>query len=683
MKDNVSVFVEPGTILDHRGVNGNLFASTGTLTGTEFNTAANLQRGDDVIETTVAHGILSVGGIYPAAPLDPNELWRIRGQRNALSSDAGDWRCGNGTAGLNSTNFVEWMLVVEVLSTTSFRVAVPLEFPDYLINDSSDPDPDARTRTTVQKVAPLRDAHWYGGIILADDETNATTLATSSLAVGCSVNDLIIRRGSANGRSVGFALSFGCEYRNVAIERGPVKDWSHSPDHASRNDFVVTSSQDCGLVGCSTRYAAQPVDLTYSGSGGVNVRPYVTDCTFDGCYEAATTHPGVYQAEWLRNKFLNCAYGAILERGLQATIHGNTCTSTTELGNAVRPGEDSVAIEINDGHAKGVDVQFNKITGFRDAVRIDDTGDDAEQCFTNVDAYILNNIIGDCYTGLATSFSATIKYAGLRNIHYRNNSHRRMQRSLVRLEGYSAGVDVIGNTLDGVFLNVAVNTSVSLVRAANGNCPGLLIDKNVWKRPPGSVAEAATVTLVSLEDVSDVATFPVLTWARKTRIRHNVVPFTDGMTGLVAAVSSTMDQIAPWSDGNLDGVRLQMQGATGPVGTSPLSTSATEYLTAQGILAPQATETDARQAIISQTIRLKRFYVILSTAPGVGQSRTFTVRRNGVDTLATVTISGAATNGTFAGDVEILSGGYPTISSTLTGTPAAAKAMYSFDYVLP
>jgi hypothetical protein len=41
---------------------------------------------------------------------------------------------------------------------------------------------------------------------------------------------------------------------------------------------------------------------------------------------------------------------------------------------------------------------------------------------------------------------------------------------------------------------------------------------------------------------------------------------------------------------------------------------------------------------------LKNFYVALETAPGGGDSWTFVVRRNGVDTAVTCTASGSATS---------------------------------------
>ena len=73
------------------------------------------------------------------------------------------------------------------------------------------------------------------------------------------------------------------------------------------------------------------------------------------------------------------------------------------------------------------------------------------------------------------------------------------------------------------------------------------------------------------------------------------------------------------------------------------------------------------------TVTLTAFYVAVSTAPGVGKSRTFTVRKNAADTGLVVTISDNATSGNITGQsvpLSALSDRW-TIKAVPSGTPAA------------
>jgi hypothetical protein len=69
---------------------------------------------------------------------------------------------------------------------------------------------------------------------------------------------------------------------------------------------------------------------------------------------------------------------------------------------------------------------------------------------------------------------------------------------------------------------------------------------------------------------------------------------------------------------------------------------------------------------------LRGLYVKLITPPGVGASRTFTVRKSTGDTVLVATISDTNTTASVLANVECAQGELLTFKSTISGTPAAA-----------
>ena len=111
---------------------------------------------------------------------------------------------------------------------------------------------------------------------------------------------------------------------------------------------------------------------------------------------------------------------------------------------------------------------------------------------------------------------------------------------------------------------------------------------------------------------------------------------------------------------------------TGSGSFIPPSPTATTYggMGAAGF--PVAAE-NAQQVPLSEAVTITDLLVAVATAPGAGASWTFTVRKNGADTAATVTISGAATSATFTGTVTCVAGDLLTIAAVpSTGTVPAA-----------
>lgn len=115
-------------------------------------------------------------------------------------------------------------------------------------------------------------------------------------------------------------------------------------------------------------------------------------------------------------------------------------------------------------------------------------------------------------------------------------------------------------------------------------------------------------------------------------------------------------------------VRFPIFGDTG----AP-STSATNYAPVCGAGAAWSAGESGIQVPVSESCALTDFGMHLVAAPGGEGSYKFTIRKNGVDTAATVTIAGAATDATpWIGSVSFASGDLISVSCVPTGTPTAA-----------
>ncbi len=94
----------------------------------------------------------------------------------------------------------------------------------------------------------------------------------------------------------------------------------------------------------------------------------------------------------------------------------------------------------------------------------------------------------------------------------------------------------------------------------------------------------------------------------------------------------------------------------------------------------QTTEADVEQ-IIPIACTLQNFRVLLTAAPGVGDSRTFTVRKNGVDTSITVTIEDTDTTGTSSNTASFVAGDKATVETTSSGAGTSnAKFRWACEF---
>jgi len=109
-------------------------------------------------------------------------------------------------------------------------------------------------------------------------------------------------------------------------------------------------------------------------------------------------------------------------------------------------------------------------------------------------------------------------------------------------------------------------------------------------------------------------------------------------------------------------------------GTSYCSISA-------GSIGNSSNNASYRRQLIPSSGTLKNLYIKLTTAPGGVATWTYTVRKNGVNTALTLTISGANTTGNVVSDVAFIAGDEIDIVITPTGTPVISDTAMGAQYI--
>lgn len=133
-------------------------------------------------------------------------------------------------------------------------------------------------------------------------------------------------------------------------------------------------------------------------------------------------------------------------------------------------------------------------------------------------------------------------------------------------------------------------------------------------------------------------------------------------------------------------------GMTGPVGPTGIIPDAIWFLNSAvnvnnnnliGLNTVQTLANEFRaQSIFPEPRTVKRLTVIVSAAPGVGNARTITMRRNGVNTTMAVTIADTATTASIDDDHAFAALDMISFLNTNTGGPAGAAISISFTYGL-
>jgi len=120
----------------------------------------------------------------------------------------------------------------------------------------------------------------------------------------------------------------------------------------------------------------------------------------------------------------------------------------------------------------------------------------------------------------------------------------------------------------------------------------------------------------------------------------------------------------------------------GGTGTGTLSRTLTNYVPMFNASVSNVESQNQQFMPVAGTI--SNFYVILNGSPGSGNSFTFVVRKNGVDTLVTCTISGTNTTGSdLTNSVSFAAGDYISIMVTPTGNPTARTMRWTAQFLPP
>ncbi|MED2978781.1 XkdX family protein [Bacillus swezeyi] len=421
-KSNIRITSDPAAKIEVNGGNG--IVVEGSI-GEEISIAANLTMGDTVIETTVEHG-LKVG-----------DLVRIKSQRDALSSDAGDnWRLGYATASVPGCYFGEFVRVKTVTSTTSFETTAGLLFPDYRTDSANETASTARATTTIQKVTPIEN------VII--DGLNFTGQASRFITVKYG-NHCYTRNNTAYSVSDGYFIIF--ENSLACGDSGSriYYDTTTAPTEMyTRNAFKVVSSQACGFFGSYAENGTQPFDITYTTSETPSINCYVNNCETKGSTQnPMTSHGGTYAVTVLGNAFNECQLNGPMIRTRSSRISNNTVIGTSNSS--------SYGIGLYEGWARDCVVTSNTVSSFKDGIRIID-GTATDQQFKWVGAIISNNTITNTNQALYISRESTNLYTGEVGIEIFGNVVNNMSGTTakpVRIEAYVCGVEIHNNVFNG------------------------------------------------------------------------------------------------------------------------------------------------------------------------------------------------------------------------------------------
>lgn len=421
-KSNIRITSDPAAKIEVNGGNG--IVVEGSI-GEEIPIAANLTMGDTVIETTVEHG-LKVG-----------DLVRIKSQRDALSSDAGDnWRLGYATASVPGCYFGEFVRVKTVTSTTSFETTAGLLFPDYRTDSANETASTARATTTIQKVTPIEN------VII--DGLNFTGQASRFITVKYG-NHCYTRNNTAysvaDGYFIIFENSLACGDSGSRI----YYDTTTAPTEMyTRNAFKVVSSQACGFFGSYAENGTQPFDITYTTGETPSINCYVNNCETKGSTQnPMTSHGGTYAVTVLGNTFNECQLNGPMIRTRSSRISNNTVIGTSNSS--------SYGIGLYEGWARDCVVTSNTVSSFKDGIRVID-GTATDQQFKWVGAIISNNTITNTNQALYISRDSSNQYTGEVGIEIFGNVVNNMSGSTakpVRIEAYVCGVEIHNNVFNG------------------------------------------------------------------------------------------------------------------------------------------------------------------------------------------------------------------------------------------
>lgn len=240
------------------------------------------------------------------------------------------------------------------------------------------------------------------------------------------------------------------------------------------------------------------------------------------------------------------------------------------------------------------------------------------------------------------------------------------------------GIHSTGTGFPGTFVQASVFSFVLVSSVGSGNKRGILIDQ-----PNGFRTFQSVISCNSIGGTGPVISVETNhASAQYVGVESIIRGFS--VAGPYADISQTLGSIT------LSGSNLITMTANGKpfnlvqypknfiFADSGAIGSTTTYLR-PGTATASASEVQLR---VSQIMVVKALSIRLANAPGVGNSVTWTLRKNGVNTGITLTISDASTSGLFnTASVNFQAGDLLSISQVPSGANAASDVMAVIDFI--
>lgn len=386
-----SVVVGNGATLKPKTSLMQLFSIKGTVEQVDVATAGIYNAGASLFTTEAPHGF-TVG-----------DTVRIVGQRQIASLDAPyEDRLGMATSNANGPWNAEYLTVKQVVSSTQFKTLTGLIFNAYRPDKAQETHPQARDRTTVNRM------YWNQGTRVEGFRIRGNIATTFSVeyAKDVVIQDVHEVRDSESGAFVSFMGCYRCTVTDcysayVGVPSGDVALYQ-------RPLFRMISSQACVVDRCKSDGGNQVVDYTYHRTYMLpTIACVVRGCEFSGyANNPVTTHPGCWGAIITGNDFRAGDPDGTRSSGLgvrspYSLITGNMISGYPRAGltGADITWNANYGINLFDGGGHHYQVSNNWVRGFDIGIGITDGNEPAER-HGELYAMIQGNYVLDNYYGV-------------------------------------------------------------------------------------------------------------------------------------------------------------------------------------------------------------------------------------------------------------------------------------------
>lgn len=319
-KDNVTVKGEG----EDTHLENFLLAVSGSY-GTRKSLSLSVSEGDKGIATTSAHGFKKDSYI------------QLLSNVNAYSPDAGKWQLGSSspTDGARPVvRFSETLQVAKVVDTTSVEVYSEVVYDTYKNSNSGLAHP-----ITGLSTSQVRELHMVKGVTFQDLTFKNVAGSTSwRFFVARACADLTFKRvNTLSGDLPGSAIKISDSY-NVLFKECDIRKALDTFSGSSWNTiFVGGGCQEVRFQNCRGFGEAQGIDLTpnrftSTADYGGDTYPenslstiqfmYVDGCSFYGCSDGVTSHPGSYHFHVTNSLFEGGSTG-VRARSNRSVIQNN------------------------------------------------------------------------------------------------------------------------------------------------------------------------------------------------------------------------------------------------------------------------------------------------------------------------------------------------------------------------